>query len=81
MEHIYEIVFDGTKQNDYVRGRISGMIYILTRKPKVGFPWRNKEVGTRWIVTTQCSEEVFKEIIETIEHVYPGVIVETRQVD
>lgn len=80
MEHIYEIVLDGAKLNDYQRGRISGMIYILTRKPDKGFPWRNNEIHDLWYITTLCSEEVFKEIVKTIEHVYPGVIVDTRKV-
>ena len=80
MEHIYEIGLNGTKLNDYQRGRISGMIYILTRKPDKGFPWKSNEIDNRWYVTTQCSEEVFKEIVETIEHVYPDVIIETRVV-
>lgn len=80
MDKIYEIVLDGAKLNDYQRGRISGMVYILTRKPDKGFPWKSMVADNRWIVTTQCSEDVFKEIIETINRVYWGAIVETRQV-
>lgn len=80
MEHIYEIVLDGACLNDYMRGRISGMIYILTRKPDKGFPWRSNEIHDLWYFRTMCSEEVFKEIIETIDRVYRGAIVETRQV-
>lgn len=80
MEHIYEIVLDAEKTNTYIRGRINGMIYILTRKPDMSWGWSCKKGDNRWFTKTQCSEEVFKEIIETIEHVYPGVIVETRVV-
>ena len=80
MEHIYEIVLDGDCLNDYMRGRISGMVYILTRKPDKGFPWKSREADNQWIVTTQCSEEVFKEIFETIDRVYWGAIVSTRLV-
>lgn len=80
MEHIYEITLDGNGLNDYMRGRISGMVYILTRKPDKGFPWRTREADDRWYITTQCSEEVFKEIVETIDRVYWGHIVETRVV-
>ena len=75
MENIYEIILDGEKLNDYMRGRISGFIYMLVRKPDKSFPWRSRETDNRWFVTTRCSPEVFKEIIETIEHVYPGVII------
>ena len=78
--HMYNITLDRTKLNDYMRGRISGMIYILTRKPDRGFPWRSRETDNHWITTTLCSEETFKEIVETIEHAYPGAIVETRKV-
>ena len=80
MEHIYEIVLDGDCLNDYMRGRISGMVYILTRKPDKGFPWKTRMDDNRWIATTQCSEETFNEIVETINRVYWGAIVETRQV-
>ena len=80
MEHIYEIGLDGEMLNDYMRGRISGMIHILTRKPNKSFPWESNDDRDRWFVTTLCSEEVFKEIVETIEHDYPGCIVETRVV-
>lgn len=80
MEHIYEIVLDGAILNDYMRGRISGMIYILTRKPDRGFPWRSNEIHDLWYITTQCSEETFNEIVETINRVYRGAIVETRRV-
>lgn len=76
MDTIYEIVLDGSRLNDYMRGRISGMIYILTRKPDKTFPWKCRETDDRLYLTTQCSAEVFDEIIETIEHVYPGVMVE-----
>lgn len=76
METIYEITLDGEQLNDYMRGRISGMIYILARKPDKSFAWSGKEYGNRWTIRTQCSKEVFDEIIETIEHVYPGVIIE-----
>lgn len=76
MEHIYEIVLDGTKLNDYVRGRISGIIYMLVRKPDMSFAWKSRYRDDRWIVTTKCSEEAHKEIIETIEHVYPGVLID-----
>ena len=80
MEHIYEIVLDGNSLNDYMRGRISGMAYILTRKPNKGFPWKSREAENQWIITTQCSEETFKEIVETINNVYWGVIISTRKV-
>ena len=80
MEHVYEIVIDAEKVNDYIRGRINGMIYILTRKPDMSFGWSSKRAHNRWLTKTQCSEETFNEIIKTIEHVYPGVIVESQKV-
>lgn len=80
MEHIYEIVIDAEKVNDYIRGRINGMVYILTRKPDMSWGWSSALAHNRWLTKTSCSEETFKEIIDTIEHVYPGVILETRQV-
>lgn len=80
MENVYEIVFDGTKMNDYIRGRISGIMYMLVRKPDGSFPWGSRDGGDRWIVKTQCSQEVFEEIIKTIERVYWGVIIKTKMV-
>lgn len=76
MENMYEIVLDGKKTSDYIRGRISGIIYVLTRKPDKGFPWKCERTENRWTLTTVCSEEVFNDIIETINRVYPGVIIE-----
>lgn len=78
MENVYEIVIDAEKVNDYIRGRISGMIYILTRKPDMSFGWSSKYREDRWLTKTQCNEDIFYEIIKTVEHVYPGVIIETR---
>lgn len=75
MEQIYEIVFDATKLNTYQRGRISGMIYILTRKPDKSFAWKGRLKPKRWSVFTVCTDEQYKEIVSTIEHVYPGVII------
>lgn len=76
MENMYKIVLDGKKTSDYIRGRISGIIYVLTRKPDKGFPWKCEQTENRWTLTTVCSEEVFNDIIETINRVYPGVIIE-----
>ena len=78
MEHIYEIVLDGAKLNDCIRGRISGIMCMLVRKPDKSFAWRNRYRDDRWIVTTKCSEDTFKEIIETVNHAYPDVIVKTH---
>lgn len=80
MENVYEIVIDAEKVNDYIRGRINGMIYILTRKPDMSFGWSNNLAHNRWLTKVQCSDETFKEIVETINHVYPEVIIETKKV-
>lgn len=40
----YKILVDARTANDYIMGRISGIIYVLTGMPKRQYPWeRNHE--------------------------------------
>lgn len=76
----YEIVLDKEKLNDYKKGRISGMIYVLSGKPYKAFAWARKKDDTHYYAVTKCTEEQFKEIVDTIEDVYPGVIIKAEKI-
>lgn len=70
-----EIVFDGTKLNDYKKGRISGMVYILAGMPKKTWGWGRRDNRNEWVWFFECPEGKYNTIVETIESVYPGVII------
>ena len=70
----YKIVIDGTKVSDYIRGRISGMIYVLTGQPEKGFAWRTVAGHGHWIMLVLATEEQIAAITDCVKKVYPEAI-------
>ena len=74
MEKIYEVVIDGKKTNEYIRGRISGMSYILTGMPEKVYGWGYRKDKDEWVWLFGATKELYQTVIDAIEKVYPGVI-------
>lgn len=70
----FKIVIDGLKTNEYMRGRISGMIYVLTGQAHRGYAWRKAPGDNHWIMQVLATDEQIVTISECIEKVYPDVI-------
>jgi hypothetical protein len=73
MEKICEVVID-VNANEYIRGRISGITYVLTGMPEQTFGWRQREEGSDYDWFFVATQEQYQTIIDTIEKLYPGVI-------
>lgn len=72
----YEIVLDGSKLDEYKRGLISGIMYVLTGMPKKTYSWGLSKDGCLWYKTLECTSEQFTNVITAIEDVIPGVILD-----
>lgn len=70
-----EIVFDGTKMNDFMRGRISGIVYVLMGMPKETWGWFKREASNEWVWFVECTDDEYLDIVDTIEIAHPGVII------
>lgn len=71
-------VFDSEKLDEYGRGFISGLMYLLTGKPSDTFAWgRSVEDGkVLWSKTFEATDEQALAVRDEVEKVYPGVILE-----
>jgi hypothetical protein len=70
-----KIVFDATKLNDYKKGRISGMCYIIAGMPEKTWGWCKRDSSNECLWFFEATDEQHQTAIETIEKVYPGVII------
>ena len=64
-----ESVREAWRDNSYVRGKISGMQYILCGRDK----FANKMVANGVIFRTKCEPEKYEEFMKIVEECYPGV--------
>ena len=76
---VREIVFDGRKLNQYQRGRISGMVYVLAGMPDNGYGWCTNDDGSVVIKLVKCTDEQYETIIKTIDKVYPEALVKESE--
>jgi hypothetical protein len=69
----YEVLINGEPMtNEYIRGRISGFIAVLTGMPDKGYPWRTWEDGLGWTTRYDATEEQHEAIRACIEKYYPN---------
>lgn len=73
---VYTVILNGERVNDYIRGRISGMAYVLTGMPERTYSWRKLENCNHWYMDIECTEVQYLAVVEVIENVYPGVILQ-----
>lgn len=78
--HTYEILLNHSPGNDYIRGRISGVVYVLSGRPKREYAWIwDCELDWTWMF--EASEEQANVIQECLNKMYPNTFVGMRQVE
>ena len=78
-QHMYTtFVFDGNKLDEYQRGFISGLMYLLTGKPSNTFAWGRRVNGDEVLLdkTFEANDEQALAVRDEIEKLFPGVILE-----
>ena len=75
----YYIVVDGKKTTEYTRGRINGMIYVLSGMPAMsyGYTRRASDDHEHYITAFEGDEIMLQTIVKTINEVYSDAIVRT----
>lgn len=61
------------KLNEYIQGRMSGIIYALSGMPEIGYAWQRRVDGSE-LLRFDCTDEQFEQIREAINNCYGGVI-------
>lgn len=69
--------------NDYIRGRISGFITVLTGMPDMtyGYAWREWEKKPDYLTKYVATEEQHEAIMECIKKYYPKACIGVRIVE
>lgn len=75
----YEILIDGRFANDYIQGRISGIIHALTGMPDEGYAWRSMD-RIEWFTRFDATIEQYLTIKEELNKLYPKAVVGIREV-
>lgn len=75
----YLIYIDGKKTNTYIRGRISGMIYVLTGQPEMTFGWAKARGDIHYMTKVVATEEQLTAITDCIKKVYPDAILLVKE--
>ena len=70
----YKIHIDGKKTSDYIRGRISGMAYVLLGQSEKTGAWRKAPGDIHWIMQILATEEQIVAITDCVNKVYPDAI-------
>ena len=77
---MYEMLIEGMATSEYIRGRISGIIYALSGMPKKGYGWRVEADGRDWFLCFNATEDQKRSIVECIETLYPKAFMGVREV-
>ena len=72
MKHMIKL-FPCEKLNEYIQGRISGFIHILSGMPEMSYSWMRSGEGIETL-RFDCTDEQFALIKATIDKQYGGVI-------
>ena len=75
----YRLIIDGVATNDYIRGRISGMIDVLTGQPEIGYGWCMARGDVHWMTAFSANDEEYKSVIECVEKYYPNAILLVKE--
>ena len=73
MRHSIKLMNNG-KLNDYIVGRISGIIHVLTGMPDKGYPLKVCDDTGDVNVQFDCTDEQYQRVIETIDRMYGSMI-------
>ena len=75
----YKILINSKLTNNYINGRISGIIYVLTGMPKKGYPIWNGDLDT--VMRFDATEEQAKAVADCVNNLYPNIYVGMREVE
>lgn len=68
--YVYEFEFDGSKMDEYKRGLISGIMYMITGQPDKTFMWVRGHEGEHWYKSIQCTGVQMVDIMTAIDKVF-----------
>lgn len=76
----YCVVLDGKMTTEYTRGRINGIIYVLSGMPQISYGYTREatEYFDHYITAFEGDEDMCQTIGKTINELYPGVIIQIR---
>ena len=77
----YQLVADDYTTTTFVRGRISGMIYVLTGQPEKDYGWTKAPGDVHWITRFIADAEQYKAVIDCVEKKYPNTILHVKEVE
>ena len=77
MKKLHKIVFDRYHMNEYIRGRVSGIMWSLSGMPDNGYPWVKPGKSISWEICVECTVEEFDNIVNAINKLYAGYILDT----
>ena len=78
----YEMLINGAPAtNDYIRGRISGFITVLTGMPDMTYGWTTDKTTRDWLTKYIATEDQHKAIKACIEKYYPDAYVGVRVIE
>ena len=78
---VYDFTFSGEPMCEYARGMISGIMYVMSGKPEKAFAWARAHDEKEWYKTLECTKEQLDEIVETVNHLWPGIIVDVKELE
>ena len=76
----YEMLVHGPAVNNYIMGRISGIIYVLSGMPEKEYVWKIESDGRDCLLIYEASEEQHLAITRCIHHRYPKAYVGAREI-
>lgn len=77
----YEILVHGPAANDYIMGRISGIIYALSGMPEKEYAWKIESDGLDCLLIYEATEEQHLTITRCVYHLYPKAYVGARSLE
>lgn len=78
----YEMLINGAPAtNEYIRGRISGFVAVLTGMPDKGYPWMVDADERDWFMRYDATEEQHNTIVACIEKYYPNAFAGAKVVE
>jgi hypothetical protein len=76
----YEILVDGRRANDYIKGRISGIVDALTGMPEVRYCWKSVNDGIEWTLNFDATEEQRRSVMEALNKCHFDAFVGIREI-
>jgi hypothetical protein len=82
MKKTYEMLINGEPMtNDYIRGRISGFVTVLTGMPEKGYPWKVWEDAGDYLMRYDATEEEHAAIKACLDKYYPDAYAGVRVIE